>query len=278
MMHTEIKPYKHYGECLFLRNDAVELACALQFGIRVVRFCMLGGENVFYEQPANAAYLCSEAGWRVHAGHRLVLAPESELTYWPDTQPVEYALLPDGVLLTQSEDGYLHIQKQLQLTFTDDPYTVEARYIATNLADAPLDGALWSISAMAAGCVLTVPFGPVMRGAAPSRFLSLWGDTCLGDERLAFYADKAVFSQTDSAQYFKLGLWCNEGTARCLSQGQRFTKRFSALEGAQYPDNGCNLEVYICAHMMEFETLAPLTRLMPGEPVSHSELWRLEKA
>jgi len=52
-------------------------------------------------------------------------------------------------------------------------------------------------------------------------------------------------------------------------------KRFPYIEGATYPDCGCNFETYTAGDFMEVETLAPLTKLQPNESVTHIEQWYL---
>ncbi len=52
-------------------------------------------------------------------------------------------------------------------------------------------------------------------------------------------------------------------------------KRFPWVEGASYPDFGSNTETYTAGNVIELETLAPLTRLMPGGWVEHIERWLL---
>ena len=52
-------------------------------------------------------------------------------------------------------------------------------------------------------------------------------------------------------------------------------KRAPAIAGRQYPDYGCNLEVFTNPDFLEVETLGPLCALAPGESVSHVERWWL---
>ncbi|MGL4554687.1 MAG: hypothetical protein ACRC33_26270, partial [Gemmataceae bacterium] len=49
------------------------------------------------------------------------------------------------------------------------------------------------------------------------------------------------------------------------------------VEGAAYPDRGCNVETFTDADMLEMETLSPLVTLAPGEAVTHAEAWSLHR-
>jgi hypothetical protein len=58
-------------------------------------------------------------------------------------------------------------------------------------------------------------------------------------------------------------------------QGYLFVKRARVIEGARYPDFGCNFELFTNPDYLELETLGPLTELQPGQSVSHQEVWTL---
>ncbi len=45
----------------------------------------------------------------------------------------------------------------------------------------------------------------------------------------------------------------------------------------RYPDFGCSFETFTNAEILELETLGPLTRLRPGETVTHTEHWNLHR-
>ena len=47
------------------------------------------------------------------------------------------------------------------------------------------------------------------------------------------------------------------------------------ISGAQYPDFGCNFEVFTNPEFIELETLGPLVELHPRETVEHREEWWL---
>ena len=268
-MQYRIEPYRHFGNCLWLSNGTIELAASLDFGIRILRFSLCGDENVFYEQP-------QEEGWRVQGGHRLWLAPEGEATYWPDNAPVSYALLENGVLLTQLEDGYLHVKKSIRVCFTDDPHEVIITHCVQNCADTSLQCGLWAISAMRSGGTMRTPFAGSDGGdMTPHRFLSLWDTTSLADERLHFTKDAITLRQTPVDDYFKLGILCRKGMARYETDARIFTKRFDGSSNTPYPDNNVNFEVYACRHMMEIESLAPLSAIASGDTAEHIEHWRL---
>ena len=62
----------------------------------------------------------------------------------------------------------------------------------------------------------------------------------------------------------KLGLAHRMGWVGYLNDGNLFVKRFDYQEGKTYPDNGCNLETFANADMLDIESLGPLVTLAPG--------------
>ena len=285
MMRCEIRPYRHYGNCIVVDNGVVEAILSLCFGPRILSFRLHGCENVFYEQPADADYLRTDEGWRVYAGTRLWFAPEGvHNVYEPDNAPVEYAILPEGVRVTQAWDAALEIEKSIVLRFAANPNGVTVEYAVRNLGAKPLFGAPWAVSMMAEGAEVTAPFGCESFGATPLRQLSLWNNTSLADPRLDFRQDGIRILHTppegrpfDRDAYFKLGILCRAGDASCKVRGQVFTKTFDGSPGGAFPDGNVNLEIYCCRHMLEFETLAKEGCIPPGETAVHTENWRLRK-
>ncbi|MDP3447283.1 MAG: hypothetical protein Q8S22_04395 [Eubacteriales bacterium] len=277
-MKTQIRNYKHFGECLWLENGMWELGIPTSFGPRVLYFAQKGLENVFYEQPADADYLCTPEGWRIYGGTRLWLAPESaHALYAPEQNPVSTQWHDDTLVVTQVEDKNLHVMKQIEISEGEDPLSVDIVYRITNTGKQTLTGAPWAVSVMRAGGVLTVPFEAKTREitAKPDRILSLWNTTSLNDPRLSFTNSAVEIAQRTQDDYFKVGLCCAAGTASYALEDQILTKTFPVNQNSVYPDGGVNLEVYACRWMLEFETLAPLGTILPDESVEHAERWTI---
>jgi hypothetical protein len=269
------KDYKHFGRCLFIDGGAVTVIASLDFGIRILGLCPSGGENLFYEQEKGADYLCTKEGWRVHGGHRLAFAPESEKTYWPDNAPVRYSILEDGVRLEQEKDGFLNVEKTVELQFTDGGLTVD--HIIRNAGDAAITGAPWAITEVAPGGAMTMPWkSPPDFTAVPERFVSLWNTTSLADKRVTFTENAVEIRQLPLEDYFKVGFFSFDGVVHYQNKGYIFTKSAQTMTGAAYPDNGVNVEIFACKYMMELETLGPLSALEPGASCKHREKWRIK--
>lgn len=277
-MKYQIETYRNFGRCLRVEHGNLELYATLDLGPRIIRFNLIGHDNIFYEQPDELNELCSEGGWRLYGGHRLWVSPETDLMYWPDNKPVAYAVDEDSITFTGTPNEYQGLEMSITLRFLDDN-TVSAEHTARKVSGDSMRCAAWALSVMDDGAVAHIPWKGTPGGLTPTRFLSLWSDTSLADERICFKDDKVIFSQLPHKdEYFKVGLWCGDMTAVCYSKGQAFIKTISVVDGAIYPDNHMNVEIFICRHMLEYETLGPLTDLVNiGDTCTHTEIWKLEK-
>jgi hypothetical protein len=57
-----------------------------------------------------------------------------------------------------------------------------------------------------------------------------------------------------------------------------FVKRFGVRRDEEYPDDGCNAEVYVNARALELESIGPYVELAPQVDVVHTETWEVYDA
>lgn len=274
-MNSEIRTTQRWGKVLWLWDTHVEVGVALEFGIRVVHLSCPGMENLYYVQPADLSdNFTTEKGWRLHGGHRMWLAPESDQSYCPDNDPVSYTLEGNSAVIVQNPEPWLQIRKHLRITFTGDAVRLEHRI--ENLSDEIRTGASWGVNTLDGGGVAEICFGGE-RGYNPKRVVSLWGHTNLHDPRLHFTSDRLKATHLQVPEYLKIGLYANPGKAILRNKGQQLTITFDTQPLECYMDNGCNFELYMCTKFMELETLGVRTEMQPGETASHTEVWQLSK-
>lgn len=275
-MNYEIRKTQQWGNILWMENGAVEIGVALEFGIRIVHLSYKGMENLYYVQPNDLSDNFIKGDWRVRGGHRLWLAPESLESYCPDNSPVAYRIEENSAVITQKEDPWLHIGKELRISFLDDG-GVRLDHKITNLSDQTVTGASWGVNTLDGGGVAKINFSCGTKGGFnPKRTVSLWSDTNLHDARIRFDRDSLTATHmADVPEYFKIGLYVNPGQAVLQNKGQQLTITFDAAPMDCYIDGGCNFELYLCSRFMELETLGVRTEILPGESASHWEVWHL---
>ena len=278
-MNCCIKTDPARGRFVCMEDGKIELAAALDFGIRISSLHVIGMENLFYEQPEDCSDgLATKEGWKIRGGHRLWLTPETDRIYWPDNDPVEWEQTEDGILLTQKPEAWMQIQKQLLIRLPGNG-EVELSYLLTNLASSPLTTALWQVNTVAGGGTAQIPFGGYTVGAAyPQRHICLWGATDPWDARIHAQED-TIFARHDRnrTEYFKMGIFSSSGQAALVSRGQRLELSFGAENGQEYPDGGCNFELYMNPFIMELETLGTVQTILPGQTARHEERWKLSR-
>jgi hypothetical protein len=272
--------YLGLPNCLRLSNDQVEVVVTTDVGPRVVRYAMLGGENVFGERPQDG--IITDLGeWKPWGGHRLWSAPEEmPASYVPDNQPLERVDEADGsVDLVQRVDRYTSLQKSLRLTLSAEGSGVNVMHRITNRGGSAVTIAAWGLTIMRGGGTALLPqepFGPHPEFLRPARPVVMWHYTDLADPRVSF-GRRFIRVRADDrlAAAQKIGIGNKQGWAAYHVESTVFVKRFTYDEGATYPDYGANNEVFTAASLIELESLSPLRHLAPDEAVLHEERWSL---
>lgn len=268
-----------WPNCLRLTNGLIEVVATTAVGPRLVRFGFVGGPNQFCEFPAMHG-LSGGDEWRMYGGHRFWHAPEDlARTYVPDNDPVPFSLLPDGLRLSPAIEAPTRLQKEIELKLWPDTARVRVTHRLYNRGLFAVEVAPWALSVMAPGGTAVIPLpprGPHAENLLPASRLVLWAYTDMSDPRW-IWGEKYVLLRQDSqrAAYQKAGASVPDGWAAYANHDQLFVKRVAYQPGAAYPDQGCSVEVFTNAEMLELETLGPLVSLAPQSSVEHVEDWYL---
>jgi hypothetical protein len=123
------------------------------------------------------------------------------------------------------------------------------------------------------------PYRPHTEYLLPARPLVLWHYTDMQDPRWIWGTKYIQLRQNPQATTpQKAGFKNSPGWAAYTLGGDVFVKRFPWIDGADYPDFGCNAETFTNEDMLEIESLGPMTKLAAdGGVVEHVEHWYLFK-
>ena len=282
---TEVT-YGQFGRCVRLCDGRNELLATLDFGPRIIRFCALGSENIFFEDvndainaEANAdefaALYGADAGvWHIRGGHRLWKSPERcPETYFPDNAPVSYEKTENGIKLIPPVQHGTNFQFSMEVTMPEEN-CVHIVHTIKNLSDMPVSLAPWSLSVLSPGGTEIFPVPTRKVHYVGTRHLVFWQYTKMNDPRVT-WGDKYIRLRQDSEDTtnFKMGMLSEHGWAAYFNHGDAFVKYFDTNEGLPHPDRDCNFETFTNRHMLEMESLGVLRELQPGAEVSHSECW-----
>lgn len=269
--------YGGWKNCLRLTDGRVELIVTLDVGPRIIRFATIGGPNLFKEFPDQMGRTEGKE-WLSFGGHRLWHAPEiAPRTYAPDFHPVDHHWNGEVLMLSPVAEPTTGIRKEILIRFENGTVRLDHRLYNENLWAVELSP--WCLSVMAAGgraIVPQEPFVPHEASFVPARPLVLWQFTRMNDPRYTWGDRLIQFRQDDrypSKQ--KFGLANKQGWAVYHLGRQLFVKTFDWFADAQYPDCGCNCELFTMPGFFEVESLGPLTKLDPGQHVEHYESWAL---
>ena len=272
-MKTYITNDAEYGNLLWLSNGKTEAAAALDYGLRIMVLRCVGMENVLYHQPDDLSDgLTTEKGWKIYGGHRFCTSPESDDSYYPDNEPIEYVIEEESVLLTQKTDSWTGFKKQLRLSFCDNG-DIKVEHTLTNCNIQSVNVSLWGITTLKDGGTAKIPCKGNAGGYTPNRSLSLWFDTSVSDSRLSFENNTIIGKHIPCENKLKIGAYSPQGKISMENLGQNLEISFAPHPMENCPDHGCNAELFLNKHIMELETLGELREIASGETVKHTEYW-----
>ncbi|HEU4534151.1 MAG TPA: hypothetical protein VFS00_08535, partial [Polyangiaceae bacterium] len=271
--------YLGLPRCLRLANADVRLIVATAIGPRVLFYGRHDGRNMLGECP-DASVPTALGEFKPWAGHRLWVAPEAKpASYAPDNDPVHVERRGALAVTLRKAADATGVEKSLAVALDEEGPGVTLRHRLVNRGPAPVELAPWALTILRPGGQVLLPleaFRPHSEYLLPASSLVLWHYTDLSDPRWAF-GPRFVRLRCDAARAApqKIGAAVRRGWAAYHEGGELFVKSVALVEGAAYPDRGCNVETFTAGDFVELETLGPLARLAPGEAVEHVERWEL---
>ena len=220
----------------------------------------------------------SEGFWRIYGGHRLWSAPEAKpRSYSLDDKPVEIKIEENNVTIYGNPEKENSIKKEIMIK----PFkrnSVQVIHRIQNIGRWPIKLGCWAMSLMDGEGFVVIPIKAEKvdkEGLLPDRHFSIWPYTSLEDKRIKFNEEYLyVMKDSKIEKPLKIGTMANPTWAAYIMENMAFVKEFSKIEG-EYPDFGCNVEVYTNANILEFETLGPLKTLEPDASIEHIEIWKI---
>lgn len=282
---TPTRPRFHTGEfagwpnCVFIQHGETELVATTDVGPRILRCGLLQNAPNIFKTFDDDLGVTSGEEYRLFGGHRLWHSPEAwPRSYSPDFAPVEYHWDEQELHLEQRVEPDTGIRKSITIDCMADG-SFRVRHRLRNEGLWPVRLAAWSMTLMAGGCRAIVPqeeFRPHPEHLDPARTMTLWHYTRMDDPRVNWGAQFIQVTENPGVnRKFKVGLGNRQRWAACWSNGCLFIKTFAFEPGAEYPDGGCNLELFTMPGFLELESLGPLTTVAPQDTVVHDEIWHL---
>jgi hypothetical protein len=277
--------YRGWNNAYKLSNGTVELIVLADVGPRVIFYGFCNGENQLHEVESDAGR-CGGPEFRLYGGHRLWVSPEVERTYYPDNTAVIVSHHGNAVRFTAPPEDLppgTHLQKELEIELTAAGSCVRLTHRITNHDARPTTLAPWSPTMMRAGGRAILPLSPRIAmdkdHYLPVGVFGIWSFTDFADSRWAFGTAFIQLQQlsapTGRFREQMGGLFNPNGWGAYFRGGYLFIKRAPVISGVQYPDFGCNFELFTNPDFLELESLGPVVELQPGKVVEHVERWWL---
>ncbi|MGB9677608.1 MAG: hypothetical protein ACPLZ9_03225 [Candidatus Ratteibacteria bacterium] len=247
-------------------------------GPRVIHFSLkkYPEKNVFAVLP-HIVIETEEGKWHIYGGHRLWTSPENKpRSYSLDNKPVKIEEKNNYIKISGNIEMHNSVLKEIEIKKTMKQ--IEVNHKIKNTGRWPIKFGCWALSVMKKGGFAIIPIKAKKvdkYGLLPDRHISLWQYTDISDKRLVL-SENFIFVKQDEKieKPFKIGTIINPNWTAYFVDGFLFVKKIQHVEG-EYPDFGCNVEVYTNSQFLELETLSPLKIVEPGDIIEHKEIWDL---
>jgi hypothetical protein len=280
---TKVDSYQNFGAAVHVTNGVIELYATTDRGPRIIHLSMCGGENLFWTDAGGEAVTHVDGldlafgkgdDYHIIGGHRLWSSPEHVLnSYYPDGDPVEASVTPQGVVLTAPPQKGLGLQFSIEVRIDAAAPRVSVRHRILNTGDGIVTLAPWAITQLATGGLYVFPQSKQDVALLPDRVFVIWPYTDMGDTRLRWHDDFVSLRPDGTRRALKIGTLNLNGYALYHNKGVVFKKMWAPLPRAEYPDYGCNFETYTNHLFIEMESLAPFSTLYANQSATHEEEW-----
>lgn len=262
-----------------LANDWLCLEYLTTEGPRIVRLSLTGKTENLLAETLDISWPTDHGNYHLRGGHRLWVAPESlQIASVPDNDPVDIEHISEGVQLHQAQDPITKLQKTIQIKLDHQRATVTLDHLITNQGTTSYELAPWSITQLPLGGLAAMPqptHPSEPTGRLPNRQITLWPYSEFNDVRLIVEDDFIFLEGEAGSGPCKIG-GRNPAGWLCYARSDTiFIKRSVFQAEAEYPDWGCNTELYTGDQCIELETLGPLVKLDPGSSIKHTETWEV---
>ena len=278
--------YHGFGKCLVIENGLAEIYVTIDIGPRIIRYALKDGKNLFFEDRAADIvekgeafdkHFYKDAFWRIYGGHRYWLSPEHmPLTYYPDNDQVDYKTEKNTATFVPKAQAENGVQLILQVTLDEKSTKVTVNHKLINVSQQEKEYSIWALSVFKKGGIAVVGQNKEQTGLLPNGVMALWPYTNMADKRVKWGEDIiAVKQNPKAATNFKYGIENRGGWGAFFVDDNLFVKKYTHIQGADYPDFGMSTEVFTNKHFIELESLSPMYKLAADAQVEHREDWEL---
>lgn len=271
-MDIERTAFGRWSEAYRLTVGDAQMIVVTEIGPRILSLTVGGSPNLlFVDEDLSLSRPKGDSAWYIYGGHRIWVAPESEASYAPDNSPCAVVVSDSGMEAVAPADPESQLQKRLAIGEQDGRFVVSSGLL--NRGDALYLGAPWAITCVVPTGVVAFPWGS--GGVWDLKRITYWNqwmDHSSDVTSPQWDPGPDLFRVTPTGEEGKVGTNSPEGWVAWCRDDATFVKS-REWAAADYPDDGCSLEVYTCEQFVELETLGSLRYLHPGAEMVQEEVW-----
>lgn len=275
--------YRGWAGALRLSNGDVELVVVPTIG-RIMRFAATDGSNVLWENPElwgrEAPRAEDRREWTNFGGDKVWPAPQERWSWppdpWLDGSPHRCTVQADGsVRLVSPISRVMNLRLVRTVRMEPSKPVVVVDNVLENHGAEPVSWSVWEVAQVESPDRVEMPrssrlFDTGYRIFPDSSDVSAYV-TVAGD---------IVHARRNSRGAYKVGADCGRAVVSAVRSGWRFTMIGPARARGEYPDGGCNVEVYSNPDplpYMELEVLGPMVTIPPRGSIALRTTWKLER-
>jgi len=253
-----------------IENEFLRLEYLTTTGPRIIGLYAKGVEGNLLASTPDVHWETPHGEYYLRGGHRLWIAPEDPFYICPE-EGLSVIEENGGVTLRGTVDTS---RLEKEITIRLDGNRVHLSHRVTWHGEEPIEFAPWGITQLRLGGMAILPLSH-KDGLLPDRNLVLWPYSQLKDDRFELHDDLVLLHGRVKDFAFKIGNYNSHGWIACALGDALFIKRFAVDETGQYPDLGCNVEVFVKDVCIELESLGVLKILKTNGSVTHEETWEV---
>lgn len=268
--------YKGWPNSVILQRGDTRLVVVPGIGGRIMEFS-LKEKNPIWQNPSEFGKVYPIANvWHNYGGYKTWNAPQA-VWGWPPDPFLDFGrtnveIIEDGLRVYGAPSLKTGIMFIKEITI---PERGKARIVEKmrNISGREVRWSIWDVTQVCTPCFVVFP------AEKNSKF----------PEGLYFFDEQSRKSSQwkirnglviveYKGETGKIGLDSSSNWMLYLKDNLAYVKRFPTVKFANYPDEGCSVEVYTNSKelpYLEMEILSPLVNLKPGEEYSTWEEWYL---
>jgi hypothetical protein len=269
----------HGLKTVVLENTFFRIEFLAEAGPRIVRLMpSWTGENLFAETPEFTARV-PFGEYHYYGGHRLWIAPEKvSRSYVPDDTGATIKDVTGGYRISGAVEAATGLRKSITVQISSSEPFIIVRHRIENVGTSIVKLSPWAITMLRSNGVAILPQQTANvdeDGFQPNRRFALWPYSRWNDSRFKLNDEYITIKADSTPSPFKLGYFNTHGWLGYVYNNVMFVKRFGVRRDQEYPDYGCNSEIYVDARSLELETLGAVQELGPKMDIVHTETWEV---